>query len=258
MTGSAMVDDDLLLAAARNCAEGYAFPSRRMGRSELVTDLLVGADLGLPAAAPTNSATMLRPALPPELPGVLEALTALFNGPGGGWQLWDPWNCVDLARFGFERSATPCMVRAAGGTAPPRPAALKIVEVGDDRTLRDMNEVVMSGYGLPLSCSGFLWTAEVFGDSRYRAWVGYVDDRPVSTAAAYVGAGLVGVYVVATVPEARGRGYGEALTWVAAMSAPELDATLQASDMGRPIYERMGFQAIQTYTSWAMDPRVGG
>jgi len=67
--------------------------------------------------------------------------------------------------------------------------------------------------------------------------------------------GFVGVYAVATTPSARGRGYGEALTWAAVASEPNLPATLQASEMGRPIYERMGFRTMASFTVWTKPQR---
>jgi GNAT superfamily N-acetyltransferase len=87
-------------------------------------------------------------------------------------------------------------------------------------------------------------------DERFRVWVGRIEDRAVTTATAYIADGFVGVYAVATAPDARGHGYGEAMTWAATMSRPELPATLQASSMGRPIYERMGYRTVAEFTVW--------
>ena len=56
--------------------------------------------------------------------------------------------------------------------------------------------------------------------------------------------------LVATIPDARGRGYGEALTWHAARADPSLPAMLLSSDDGRSIYERMGFLPLQRITLW--------
>jgi hypothetical protein len=58
--------------------------------------------------------------------------------------------------------------------------------------------------------------------------------------------GVAGVYNVATSVAARGRGFGEALTWRATLADPSLPAVLQSSAMGRPIYERMGY----AITAW--------
>jgi len=56
---------------------------------------------------------------------------------------------------------------------------------------------------------------------------------------------------VATLPEARGRGYGAALTATAALSQPDLPSALIASDDGRGVYERLGFLPISRFTLWA-------
>jgi hypothetical protein len=49
---------------------------------------------------------------------------------------------------------------------------------------------------------------------------------------------------------ARGRGYGEAVTWAATQVGSGLPAVLIASDPGRPVYERMGFVALSRWTFW--------
>ena len=63
----------------------------------------------------------------------------------------------------------------------------------------------------------------------------------------------VGVYSIATVGAARRRGYGAAMTAriVADGVAAGCDvAILQASEMGRPIYERLGFRTVVHYRSY--------
>ncbi len=84
-------------------------------------------------------------------------------------------------------------------------------------------------------------------------WVGYVEGVPVSTSAAIVSDGMVGIYAVATSPPARRRGYGEALTWAAARSDDVLPATLQASTLGAPVYARMGFRTVGSFTIWTRE-----
>ena len=60
--------------------------------------------------------------------------------------------------------------------------------------------------------------------------------------------GLVEVDWVATLPDARGKGYGTALTWRAVEVAPDLPAVLIASDDGQPVYEKMGFLRLMRVT----------
>ena len=61
---------------------------------------------------------------------------------------------------------------------------------------------------------------------------------------------VVGVFMVATLPDARGHGYGSALTWAATVAVPDLPAVLLASDDGRPIYERLGYEIVSRFALW--------
>jgi len=90
----------------------------------------------------------------------------------------------------------------------------------------------------------------VLGDPAYRVWLGSVAGRPVSTATAYLSDGFVGVYNVATAADARGRGYGEALTWAATLCEPALPAVLESSAMGRRVYAGMGYRSVGAFEVW--------
>ena len=52
-------------------------------------------------------------------------------------------------------------------------------------------------------------------------------------------------------------GYGEALTWAATCVDPSLPAVLIASDLGRPVYERMGYVATSRWTLWHRPDSAG-
>ena len=68
-------------------------------------------------------------------------------------------------------------------------------------------------------------------------------------------AGYPRVYEIATIPSARRRGYGAAMTArvVLDASAAGCDvAALQASASGRPIYERVGFRVDVLYVSYLL------
>lgn len=74
-------------------------------------------------------------------------------------------------------------------------------------------------------------------------------------AAALSHAGLTLVEYVAVLPQGRGQGAGAAVTWAATLSEPEQPAVLIASDDGRPVYERMGYRAIERWTAWLRPAR---
>jgi GNAT superfamily N-acetyltransferase len=82
------------------------------------------------------------------------------------------------------------------------------------------------------------------------AYAGYLDGRPVSASLGFTAGTTVGVYNVATIDGARGRGYGGAMTRHAIAAGRREGATvaiLQSSAMGRPLYESMGFREVLAF-----------
>ncbi len=56
-------------------------------------------------------------------------------------------------------------------------------------------------------------------------------------------------------PEYRRRGYGKAITWAAAMSAPGLDMAVSPDEIERGIESELGFRKIAEYAPWVREPR---
>lgn len=78
-------------------------------------------------------------------------------------------------------------------------------------------------------------------------FLGLLEGEPVATASLVAAGGAAGIYNVTTVEAARGRGIGAAMTVAAARHGVDRGltlATLQASTMGRPVYERLGFEFV--------------
>ena len=66
----------------------------------------------------------------------------------------------------------------------------------------------------------------------------------MAAAALYLTHGVAGIGWVGTVSAHRGHRYAEAVTWAAVREGFKrgaIFANLQASPLGRPVYERMGF-----------------
>ena len=180
-----------------------------------------------------------------------------------------PWKVVATpdTRSTVERVSTsahfragetvPGMVLDPLPSAPAPPSELKIVEATDERSLRDFRHAGGIGFRIPR------WILRVAipslpersagsgGGARF--FVGYFDGRPVTTSALYVSEGLAGIFFVATLPAFRRKGYGAAMTW-AALEASRGDGGrigfLQATAMGNPVYQRMGFRAVTEYPEW--------
>ncbi len=246
--------DDALARAAANCAEAYRTWVAGVGRPWQAWDDLVVADMGLSVSLPPNHASVLQPLTDEAVGGVVERLRGFFDGaPGGPFELWSAWPTPDLEPLGFEPWSVPLMIRPAGGSPKSAPPELDVVEVDDARSA-DEAAALLGVFGAPPEEAPGRVTADL-GSETFRFWLGRVDDRPASMAAASVSHGYVGIYAVATAPGFRGRGYGEALTWTATMFRPDLPATLQASPMGRPLYERMGYSVAAMCSNWTIERR---
>jgi ribosomal protein S18 acetylase RimI-like enzyme len=79
----------------------------------------------------------------------------------------------------------------------------------------------------------------------WQHFVAFEGDRPMATTSVLVEGDLAGIYFVATMPEARGRGIGSAATRAAMRYAREAGATraaLQSSDSGFGVYRGLGFE----------------
>jgi GNAT superfamily N-acetyltransferase len=88
-----------------------------------------------------------------------------------------------------------------------------------------------------------------------RVWIARLDGVAVAASGLFVAAGVAGIYNVATVPEARGRGIGRAVTIAAlaeGVARGHRTAVLGASEMGYPVYRRLGFREVSRLRSYAL------
>jgi GNAT superfamily N-acetyltransferase len=91
------------------------------------------------------------------------------------------------------------------------------------------------------------------GEGVPQLFVCYDNGVPVATSALVVTNGIGGIYFVGTKEKVRKRGYGTMATWAAIEASREqgCDACfLQASELGLPVYERIGFRMVVDYPEW--------
>lgn len=139
-------------------------------------------------------------------------------------------------------------LRNLPGTVPT-PSALVIEEVRTRKQLLAANRVLMAGFALPDEIALAMterMTDVGYGDDRpWHLYLALLDGKPVATATLFLKYGVAGIYNVATVPEAQRQGIGAAVT-LAAMHAGRARgyrvAVLHATDMGLPVYGRLGFE----------------
>jgi hypothetical protein len=229
------------------------------GRAERRPHLAL-SDLGRPTAM-FNSAVLLAPAQPGRLGALLGELDDWFAGAGtGAVELWSLWPLPDLRPHGWELDGyPPVMLRPAGGTPRPAPPELRVEPVLDAATLATWEATLVAGFPFEeMVGQPAVFDERVLADGRLRLFLGLVDGRPVATSGTMLDSGVGGVLGVSTLPGARGRGYGEALTWAATMADPGVPAVLVASDDGRGVYERMGYAALLRAALWHRERAEGG
>jgi GNAT superfamily N-acetyltransferase len=247
------VGDTAIRRFVTNWVSASASPVTAMGGECRADDAFAAANLGRPAGF-FNSATLLVPMGDDTVDPTMAAINGFYAGTSPGEVLlFSAWPTPDLREHGWQLEGhPPVMLRAPGPPATARSSDLDVTEVGDATALRAFEEVAIRGYPLDGTDSrpgGFVDEA-VLADGRMRCWVGWHQGRPVGAAATFVDAGINGVTLVATLPEHRRRGFGEAITWPATLAEPELPAMLLSSDPGRPLYERMGYVALVRFTVW--------
>ena len=136
------------------------------------------------------------------------------------------------------------------------PREIDIHPVIDAGGVADHRAAAASGFDKPVDWIEAVITVDLAGDPDTTVYCGYVDGEPVVAGMGIRSGRVIGVYNIATVATARGRGYGVAMTRRIIDDGAALGcdtATLQASDMGRPIYERLGFRTVVEYAGY-VDP----
>jgi predicted GNAT family acetyltransferase len=112
---------------------------------------------------------------------------------------------------------------------------------------------------MPEPIARALVSLTLLGVPAVALYAGYTDGRPVSAGLGVRSGDTIGIYNIATIPACRRRGYGAAMTSRIAAdgAAAGCDlAILQASEMGRPVYERLGYETVVEYCAW-VEPDPG-
>jgi len=132
----------------------------------------------------------------------------------------------------------------------PLPAGHEIRPVVDAAGLARHADVLAAGFGMPHE-----WATSFASETMLRVpaatfYVGYQDGVAVTSGLGVRSGRTIGVYNIATVEGARRRGLGAAMTMrvIGDGAAAGCDvAILQASEMGQPVYERLGFRTVCEY-----------
>lgn len=141
------------------------------------------------------------------------------------------------------------------GARVPAPGH-EIRRVADPSGLADHIRTGALGFEMPEEWLAVVVNEDLADRTDVGVYVGYADGAPVTTGLAVRTGTTLGIYNIATVEGARRRGFGADMTarLVEDGRAAGCDvAILQASPMGRPVYERLGFRTVVEYDAW-IDP----
>lgn len=126
-----------------------------------------------------------------------------------------------------------------------------IIKHVTEQNLIDFTNTLLEGYEVPneyvekfknLYLNTFC-NKEVLGLMNH--FLGYIDGTPVSTSTLIYNADMAGIYNITTLPHHRRKGYGRIMTIdliVKADSHKYSQSVLNASTMGKPLYEKIGFK----------------
>lgn len=128
------------------------------------------------------------------------------------------------------------------------PSDLRIERVADERGLEAFARAFVEAFAAP-DAAGRAWVdatrALGVGTSPWDLYVGRLGRRPVATTILFCGAGVATVLGIGTVADERGRGVGAAITLAALDDARARGyryAVLFATELGAPVYRRIGFR----------------
>lgn len=128
---------------------------------------------------------------------------------------------------------------------------ITVRNIDDVRHIPDWLEQFAAVFDLPEDAKSHfgMYMQSQVGNAQNEAWfVGCIEDVPICTSYYLIDSGVTMIYNVGTLPEYRNKGCARRVveaTISHAMTKSKNPITLYASDMGRPLYEKMGF--VETY-----------
>ena len=207
-------------------------------------------------SAMINNATRVR-FLEEQAGDALDAIIAEANARrvpmrwwlGPGTKPADTGKRLELRGFSHVQ-LTGMAIRLASFQAPSIEPILHVERVRDARQLQAWCTVLATGFSVPqMAADAFGRAFATIGlDSPYwHLYLAYLDGAPVAASSMYLGANVAGIYNVATLPKARGKGAGSAVTYAPLTVAHHAGyhlGTLQASRLGYGVYRRLGFEEV--------------
>jgi GNAT superfamily N-acetyltransferase len=155
---------------------------------------------------------------------------------------------VHLTKQGFHGGGyTPGMAIELSSLpdSVPVPDHFQIELVTDTTALRQWVELLAASNEMDSSLYDSLYEQQLRRGLNEQRYIGRLDGKPVGVSMLHLADGVAGLYAAATLPEARGKGIGAAMTLQPLLDGRKAGykvGVLQASAMGYSVYKRLGFR----------------
>lgn len=160
---------------------------------------------------------------------------------------------ADALGLPYSDSVPGMVLPSLAGVPPNNTPGLIIKTAANDVTLDHHRALIAQNFDLPRAMGERYVPAAIVAVPDVALYVGYCDGVPVATSALIATHRVAGVYNVTCSREYRRRGFGEAITWHAVREGARIGcvmASLQSSEMGKPVYARMGFEEMISYRTF--------
>jgi GNAT superfamily N-acetyltransferase len=156
------------------------------------------------------------------------------------------------AELGLAKAevVNPMMILTSLGEIPPNETVADISEVTDTDVLDEFIEIPATVFGIPPGFVRQMTPTSVLNDEEVRMFVGRVDGVPVACGRVVKTDDVAGVYDIAVEEEFRRQGIGEAMTGAVLRAGRDAGCqmgALESTEMGYPLYQRMGFETVVDY-----------
>jgi GNAT superfamily N-acetyltransferase len=138
----------------------------------------------------------------------------------------------------------------------PGESVVDIEPATDSDALDDWSSIGEDVFDFSSETTRLLTPPSVLTDNKIRLFVGRIDDTPAACGLLVRTDDVAGVYTIGVKEMFRRRGFGEAMTREVLGTGRELGCrigVLQSSEMGVPLYERMGFETVVEYRHCQLD-----
>lgn len=251
-----LIIDENLRAAMRFF--GQATGSGEISELDGAVAIFSGLDYGV-----FNIALLTRPVTGNELDARLASMARFFRERTMRWSVWLCEDMLDHAtrrrereifsKFGLRTiSNPPGMI--ADRLLPPVATlpAIDVRPVNDAKTRKAFTELTALSFDIPYMIAHAVYSRAEAWNGDYQGFVAYVGGKVVSIVAVVAAADAIGIYSLATMPEFRRKGYGEALLRAAAAETTARTGytrlVLQSTEAGYNLYKSMGFRDATKFT----------